>query len=172
MFSPLDPSDPDRTAHHVSGWANHRKPISATHSRSDGHKIIPFLRPVQDGGDRTRGRTPHRRWTTAIPSPKPNTRLAQRVWEIEANREGVFLPTIAMRLRPATAQAVLQRRARRRREIGGARPDSALDLVSGELQQCPVTLNSHAPRPSNGVSSYCPRRRAVGRRTAPWSHRG
>jgi hypothetical protein len=41
MFSLLDPSDPDRTAHYVSGWAGHRKPISATHGRSDGHKIVP-----------------------------------------------------------------------------------------------------------------------------------
>jgi Tfp pilus assembly protein PilX len=43
MFSSLDPSDPDRTTHHVSGWADHRKPISATHSRSESHKIIPYL---------------------------------------------------------------------------------------------------------------------------------
>jgi hypothetical protein len=87
--------------------------ISAAHVEINCTGFIPFLRPVQDGGDRTRGRTPHRRWTTAIPSPKPNTRLAQHVWEIEANREGMFLSTIAMRLRLATAQAVLQRRARR-----------------------------------------------------------
>jgi hypothetical protein len=64
----------------------------------------------------------------------------------------------------ATGQATMKGgsrwRTNLRREITDDTTDSALDLVSGELQQCPVTLNSHAPRLSNGVLSYCPRRRA------------
>jgi hypothetical protein len=91
--------------------------------------------------------------------------------EDEANLGRGLLPAMEMTTGQATMKGGPRWRTNLRREIVDDSTDSALDLVSGELQQCPVTLNSHAPRPSNGMSSYCPRRRAVGRRTAPWSHR-
>jgi hypothetical protein len=60
------------------------------------------------------------------PSHKSNAQTpikrTLRKAEVIADSKGSFLPTLGAWRGLATAQAVLQQRARRRREIGGARP--------------------------------------------------
>jgi hypothetical protein len=80
--------------------------------------------------------------------------------EDEANLGRGLLPLMEMTTGHATMKGCPRWRTNLWREITDDTTNLALDLVSGDLQQCLVMLNSHAPGPSNGVSSYCPWRRA------------
>jgi hypothetical protein len=113
---------------YASAWS----PPSSDRSTSQDLPLSPHTRTQGGGAPRPSGGA----MAGVTPSHKSNAQTpikrTLRKAEVIVDSKGSFLPTLGAWRGLAMAQAVLQRRARRRREIGGARPV----LTHGHHDKC------------------------------------
>jgi hypothetical protein len=137
-------------AHLAFGWAGHREPISATHSRSDGHKVIPHQTLRRRRRTVPRRRKPWPEITNHRSRARiSNPRTVFHVKDSMADNPGGYSPAVEMTTGQATMKGGIAVVPPLRREIPRPLRTFRSSRCRGYFRHALMISPDHRNRPSS-----------------------